>query len=86
MEQETEEEPLLVPVLAAHRFDEEALATYLRRELPGFHGQLEVQQYYGGASNPTYLLATVGSCANALPEICFPQRIRLIVSIGSCMH
>lgn len=50
----------LVPVLPAHRFDEAALARYLRAQLPGFDGQLEVRQFQGGQSNPTFHLRTAG--------------------------
>lgn len=52
--------PELVPVRDAHRFDEAALAEYLRRELPGFRGPLRVQQFEGGQSNPTFLLEAGG--------------------------
>ncbi|UMB72004.1 phosphotransferase [Mycobacterium paraterrae] len=48
----------LVPVLPAHRFDEDALRRYLRGRLPGFDGQLEVRQFQGGQSNPTFHLQT----------------------------
>lgn len=48
----------LVPVLAAHRFDEKALTRYLTGRLPGFDGQLEVRQFQGGQSNPTFHLQT----------------------------
>ena len=48
----------LVPVRENHRFDEAALARYLRAHLPGFAGGLAVSQYQGGQSNPTYHLAT----------------------------
>lgn len=50
------DQPVLVPVLDAHRFDEASLSRYLAKHLPGFHGDLRVQQYHGGASNPTFLL------------------------------
>lgn len=50
--------PELVPVLPAHRFDEAALTRYLRQQLPGFDGEIEVRQFQGGQSNPTYHLAT----------------------------
>lgn len=50
----------LVPVLAAHRFDEAALARYLRTQLPGFVGGLEIRQFQGGQSNPTFHLRTAG--------------------------
>ena len=48
--------PELVPVLDRHRFDEAALARHLRKHLPGFDGPLEVRQFQGGQSNPTYRL------------------------------
>ncbi len=44
-----------------HRFDEAALARYLRAQLPGFSGPLRVEQFKGGQSNPTFLLITPGS-------------------------
>jgi aminoglycoside phosphotransferase (APT) family kinase protein len=50
----------LVPVLPAHRIDEPALARYLRGRLPGFESVLEVRQFQGGQSNPTYHLRTDG--------------------------
>ena len=48
----------LVPVLPAHRFDETALARYLRDQLPGFDGQVQIRQFQGGQSNPTFHLHT----------------------------
>lgn len=50
--------PELVPVLDRHRFDEAALARYLRDHLPGFDGPMEVRQFQGGQSNPTFHIAT----------------------------
>src|ERR1700739_675189 len=50
----------LIPVLPAHRFDEAALARYLGGRLPGFAGQLQIRQFQGGQSNPTYHLRTAG--------------------------
>ena len=50
----------LVPVLSAHRLDEDALARYLREQLPGFDGPLEIRQFQGGQSNPTYHLRAAG--------------------------
>lgn len=46
-------------VLPAHRFDEAALAAYLRDRLEGAADGLTVRQFQGGQSNPTFLL-TVG--------------------------
>ncbi len=45
-------------VRTGHRFDEEALARYLTARLPGFAGPLEVRQFEGGQSNPTFHLST----------------------------
>jgi aminoglycoside phosphotransferase (APT) family kinase protein len=45
-------------VTARHRFDVERLAAHLEQHLPEFRGPLSVQQFQGGQSNPTYLLAT----------------------------
>jgi aminoglycoside phosphotransferase (APT) family kinase protein len=46
------------PVAASHAFDVNALERYLGRELPGFAGPLDVEQFKGGQSNPTYKLLT----------------------------
>lgn len=48
--------PELVPVLANHRFDEQALWRWLRDRLPGFEGEPQVRQFQGGQSNPTFHL------------------------------
>jgi aminoglycoside phosphotransferase (APT) family kinase protein len=45
-------------VTERHRFEVEPLAAYLTAHLPGFAGPLEVKQFQGGQSNPTYLLIT----------------------------
>ena len=46
--------PGTAPVLEAHRFDVLALETFLTGRLPGFRGPLEIRQFLGGQSNPTY--------------------------------
>jgi aminoglycoside phosphotransferase (APT) family kinase protein len=48
----------LSDVRAAHRFDEQALESYLANVLPGFEGPLSIKQFSGGQSNPTFLLST----------------------------
>jgi aminoglycoside phosphotransferase (APT) family kinase protein len=48
----------LKPVTERHRFDEAGLAQHLAQRLPGFTGPLQVRQFQGGQSNPTYLLST----------------------------
>jgi len=45
-------------VTERHRFDIGRLQDYLAAALPGFTGPLEVKQFQGGQSNPTYLLTT----------------------------
>jgi len=44
-----------------HRFDAGALEAYLRQHVDGFRGPLEVEQFKGGQSNPTFLLKTPGA-------------------------
>ena len=50
--------PELVPVLPAHRFEEAALTRYLRTTLDGFDGPVQIRQFQGGQSNPTFHLRT----------------------------
>lgn len=45
-------------VLDHNRFDEGRLAAHLRSRVPGFDGPLEIRQFQGGQSNPTYRIAT----------------------------
>lgn len=45
-------------VLAAHRFDEAALARWMAEYVEGFRGPLRVEQFRGGQSNPTYKVIT----------------------------
>jgi aminoglycoside phosphotransferase (APT) family kinase protein len=52
--------PGTAPVREAHRFDVRRLEAYLAGRLPGFAGPLEVRQFLGGQSNPTYYLRAPG--------------------------
>ena len=45
-------------VTARHDFDRSKLESYLQQNLAGFSGPLDVKQFQGGQSNPTYLLST----------------------------
>jgi aminoglycoside phosphotransferase (APT) family kinase protein len=45
-------------VAAAHRFDEAALARWMEANVEGYAGPLQVRQFKGGQSNPTYQLIT----------------------------
>lgn len=42
------------------QFDEGALAAYLKENIDGFSGDLQVRQFKGGQSNPTYALRAGG--------------------------
>jgi len=48
------------PVAAQHTFDEAGLARYLRAQVEGFSGDLKVEQFKGGQSNPTFMLTAGG--------------------------
>ena len=48
------------PVRAAHKFDEAALSAYLREHSTISAADMQVQQFGGGQSNPTFLLAVGG--------------------------
>jgi aminoglycoside phosphotransferase (APT) family kinase protein len=45
-------------VTGRHAFDVGRIAAHLEQHLPDFRGPVEVQQFQGGQSNPTYLIAT----------------------------
>jgi aminoglycoside phosphotransferase (APT) family kinase protein len=44
-----------------HRFDVARLEAFLAERIDGFSGPLAVEQFQGGQSNPTFLLATPGA-------------------------
>jgi aminoglycoside phosphotransferase (APT) family kinase protein len=48
------------PVAEQHAFDEASLARYLRAHVDGFSGELKVEQFKGGQSNPTFMLTAGG--------------------------
>lgn len=41
--------------------DEDALGRWMRAHVPGFDGPMQIRQFRGGQSNPTYLLRTPGA-------------------------
>src|ERR1700729_36233 len=45
-------------VAESHRFDESALHAWMQGNVAGYRGPLEVRQFKGGQSNPTYQLIT----------------------------
>jgi aminoglycoside phosphotransferase (APT) family kinase protein len=48
------------PVAESHRFDEAALERWMKANVAGFEGPMEVRQFKGGQSNPTYQIVTPG--------------------------
>ncbi|HEX7781931.1 MAG TPA: phosphotransferase [Sphingobium sp.] len=46
------------PVREGYGFDEGALAAWMVANVEGYHGPLEIRQFKGGQSNPTYQLVT----------------------------
>lgn len=48
------------PVVPQHAFDAGRLAEYLRAHVEGFSGDLSIEQFKGGQSNPTFLLCAGG--------------------------
>jgi aminoglycoside phosphotransferase (APT) family kinase protein len=49
-----------MPVQERHRFDVASLERYMRAHVEGFSGSLEVEQFRGGQSNPTFMLGAGG--------------------------
>jgi len=49
-----------MPVAEKHRFDPAPLQAYLRAHVEGYSGKLQVEQFKGGQSNPTYRLSADG--------------------------
>ena len=52
--------PPVGDVAPAHRFDAPHLEAHLAAGIEGFGANMRVQQFRGGASNPTFLLTTEG--------------------------
>lgn len=46
------------PVRPGHRFNDERLSAWMTGNVPGYRGPLQVLQFKGGQSNPTYKLIT----------------------------
>jgi aminoglycoside phosphotransferase (APT) family kinase protein len=51
-------EPAVGEIRAAHRFDTAKLGAWCRANINGFGEDMQVRQFHGGASNPTFLLTT----------------------------
>ncbi|MEC4722060.1 phosphotransferase [Noviherbaspirillum sp. CPCC 100848] len=48
------------PVAPQHAFDIDRLAAFMRQNVDDFRGELQVEQFKGGQSNPTFLLTAGG--------------------------
>ena len=48
------------PVAPGQAFDQGALAAFMREQVDGFSGDLSVEQFKGGQSNPTFRLSAGG--------------------------
>ena len=82
-----------MPVTEKQRFDVARLESYLREHVDGYGGALEVEQFKGGQSNPTYRLsaggkryvmrAKPGPAAKLLPSAHAVEReFRVISALG----
>jgi len=49
-----------IAVLEKHQFDVKSLEDYMKKNVPGFSGELIVEEFAGGQSNPTYSLEANG--------------------------
>ncbi len=48
------------PVASQHAFDVDRLARFMHEQVPGYCGELQVEQFKGGQSNPTFRLSAGG--------------------------
>ena len=83
-----------MPVAEKNRFDLARLDNYMRAHVGGFGGKIEVEQFKGGQSNPTYRLsaggkryvmrAKPGPAARLLPSAHAVEReFRVITALGN---
>lgn len=56
----------VVPVLDQHRFGTEPLVGWLEANVDGFRGPIEIAQFQGGMSNPTFLITDAGGARYVL--------------------
>src|SRR6202049_449377 len=57
---ETQDFTGTMPVTEKHRFPTDRLLDWMTQHVEGFRGPLEVEQFRGGQSNPTFLLSAGG--------------------------
>ena len=65
------------PVEDRHKLDEANLAIWMAAHVEGYEGPLEVYQFKGGQSNPTYRLDTPGHALRPAP-----QAVRQAAAVG----
>lgn len=73
------------PVREGFELDEKALTAYMEENVDGFSGSLEIRQFKGGQSNPTYQLIAGGKsmfCDESLQENCLNQPMQWTENIG----
>ncbi len=58
---ETQDFTGTMPVIERHRFETGRLAEWMAQHVEGFRGTLEVEQFRGGQSNPTFRLTAGGT-------------------------
>lgn len=58
MSEQNAEDPGVIEVREAHRFDQAKLERYLEQHLDGYAGPLTIKQFSSGQSNPTFQLTT----------------------------
>ena len=58
-------QPSIGEVRDNHRFDEARLTAWLKANLGGFSGDIEVSQFNRGASNPTFMITAASATASA---------------------
>ena len=54
----TDENTGTMEVLERHQFDVSKLKDYMHENVEGFEGEIEVEEFKGGQSNPTYKVIT----------------------------
>ena len=64
----SEEAPTTRPVAPQHAFDLARLDAWMRQHLPAHDGGLEVAQFKGGQSNPTYLVSAARQALRAASQ------------------
>ena len=73
-----------MPVQDKHRFDVASLERFMRAHVAGYRGPLQVEQFKGGQSNPTFLLQDArrsATCSGASRRAsCCPRPMRWTAS------